>query len=119
MAIILKLGKYLYGFAVAMFGVIHFQSAETIAKEAPGGIIVVYIIGSAMVLSAISIYIGKLDGLACLLLGFLFAILVFPHAIKLDLQNNFIEFFHVVRNIALAGGAFMCANLAKDTSYIK
>jgi uncharacterized membrane protein len=119
MSSILKYGRYLYGFAIAMFGVIHFQSAETIAKEAPGGIVTVYFIGACMILAAISIFIGKLDGLSSFLLGCLFFGLVFPHAINLDLQNNFNEFFHILRNIALAGGAFMCASLAKDSTYLK
>jgi uncharacterized membrane protein len=119
MSSILKYGRYLYAFAIAMFGVIHFQSAETIAKDAPGGQITVYIVGAAMILAAISIFIGKLDGLACFLLGCLFFILVFPHALKLDFLDHFNEFFHILRNIALAGGAFMCASLSKDATYLK
>jgi putative oxidoreductase len=114
---IIRAGRYLYALPMAIFGVMHFLSADQMAGMTPGGIIIVYLTGAALILAAISIFIGKYDKLACLLLGFMLLLFIWPHA--QGMSSNEMELLNVLKNIAMAGGAFMCASLAKDSTYVK
>lgn len=113
---LIKSGRYLYALPLAIFGVIHFVSAEEIGSQAPGGVIMVYVTGLALLLASISIFIGKYDKLASLLLGFLLLLFIFPHA--QGISSNAQELIHILKNVALAGGAFMCAGNARDNSFV-
>jgi uncharacterized membrane protein len=113
---IIKSGRYLYALPMAIFGVMHFISAEEMANSAPGGKIAIYVSGLALILASISIFIGKWDKLACLLLGFLLLLFIFPHAQGLSSNNS--EIINILKNIALSGGAFLCAANARDNSFV-
>jgi putative oxidoreductase len=113
----LRLGKYIFAIPMAVFGVMHILSAEVMATDAPGGIIVVYLTGIGLMAASISIFIGKYDKLACILLGLMLILFIIPHLLKIN--ESPLEIINILKNISLAGGAFMCATIAKDSSYIK
>jgi len=113
---IINLGKYLFAIPMAVFGIMHFLAADDMAAMAPGGKIMVYITGLALILAAVSIIIGKMDKLASFLLGVMLLLFIIPHA--QNLATNDMEMLNILKNLALAGGAFMYAKMAKDNSYI-
>ena len=78
---IIGLGKYIFAIPFFIFGIFHFMNAEQMAGMAPGGSIMVYVSGLTMILAAISIFMGKLDKLACVLLALqLLLYIIFIHA---------------------------------------
>ena len=116
---VMKLGKYLFALPMAFFGVGHFMNAEAMASMAPfGGTIVVYITGLALLAAAVSIIIGKMDKLACLLLGvflLLTALLIWLPGMQDGDQTGMTMF---MKDIALAGAAWGFGMSAKDNSVI-
>lgn len=113
---IIGLGKYLYAIPMAVFGIMHFMAANDMAAMAPGGVIMVYITGLALILASVSIVIGKYDKLASVLLGIMLLLFILPHA--QNLASNEMEMINILKNIALAGGAFLYASMAKDNTYV-
>ncbi len=113
---IIGLGKYLFAVPFAIFGIMHFIAADGMAAMAPGGKIMVYITGAAHLAAAISIFIGKLDKLASVLLAVMLLLFIIPHA--QNMAENEAELFNILKNIALAGGALLYASQAKDDSVI-
>ena len=113
---IIGLGKWMLAIPMLAFGVMHFMNADKMAAMAPGGSIMVYVAGLALVLAAIAIIIGKYDKLAAFLLGILLLLFIIPHA--QNLSANEMEMGNILKNIALAGGAFLYASMAKDNSVI-
>ncbi|HHM21277.1 MAG TPA: DoxX family protein [Bacteroidetes bacterium] len=115
---LLGLGKYLFAIPFAVFGIMHLMSASEMAAMAPfGGEIIVYITGIAHIAAAVSILIGKWDKLATTLLGVMLLLFIIPHAQALS--ENPMEMGNILKNIALAGGAWMYAlHVSKDKSVI-
>ena len=114
---ILNLGKYLFAVPYALFGIFHFMGAEQMAAMAPGGKFMVYFTGLAHILAAVSIIIGKYDKLASALLGVMLLLFIIPHA--QNMSNDESEMFNILKNLALAGGAWVYASsMAKDNSII-
>jgi putative oxidoreductase len=110
-------GKYLFAVPMVVFGIMHFMAAKDMAAMAPGGVFMVYLTGIALIAAGISIILGKLDKLASCLLGIMLLLFILPHA--QNLASNEMEMINILKNIALAGGAFMYASIAKDSTYIK
>ena len=114
---ILGLGKWMFVLPMAIFGIMHFMAADDMAAMAPGGTIMVYITGLALILAAVSIGMGKLDKLAAALLGVMLLLFIIPHAQMLADDEG--QMANILKNLALAGGAFMYAStMAKDDSII-
>jgi uncharacterized membrane protein len=113
---IIGLGKYLFAIPMAVFGIMHFMAAGDMAAMAPGGVGMVYFTGVALIAAAVSIIIGKFDKLASVLLGIMLLLFIIPHA--KNLSTNDMEMINILKNIALAGGAFMYASMAKDNTYV-
>lgn len=113
---IIGLGKYLFAVPMIIFGIIHFSSANDMAGMAPGGAIMVYVSGAALLLAGISIVIGKMDKLASVLLALLLLLFIIPHA--QGLSENPLEMSNILKNLALAGGALAYAAAANDNSVI-
>lgn len=113
---IIGLGKWLFSVPMLIFGVMHFMAADDMAPMAPGGKIMVYITGLALVLAAISIFVGKMDKLASVLLALMLLLFIIPHA--QGLSDNPMEMGNILKNIAMAGGALMYASMARDNSVI-
>lgn len=116
---LLKLGRYLFAIPMAVFGVNHFTDASTMAGYAPfGGEIIIYITGLTLILAAISLIIGKYDKLAAFLLGIfllLTALTVWLPAIMNGAGEQMPNF---LKDLALAGGAWGYALMAKDDAVI-
>ena len=118
---ILSAGKWMYAIPMLVFGIFHFMGAKDMAAMAPfGGEIMVYITGAALVAAAVSIFIGKMDKLAAVLLGvFLLLTAFLVHAPGLSDASNQMAMPSLLKDFALAGGAFMYAkHVAKDNAVI-
>ncbi len=117
---IIGLGKYIFAIPFLVFGIFHFMNADAMAGMAPGGVIMVYVSGLTMILAAISIFIGKLDKLACVLLAVqLLLYILFIHAPGLSNEESMqMSMSALLKDLALLGAALMCASLAKDNSVI-
>ena len=114
---ILGLGKWLLIVPTLIFGAFHFMSADQMAGMAPGGKMMVYFTGICLVLAAISMAIGKMDKLAATLLGVLMILFIIPHA--QNLAENQMEMGNILKNLYMAGGAFLyAARFASDDSVI-
>lgn len=114
---LISFGKYLFIIPMAVFGIIHFTAADQMAGMAPGGAIMVYITGVLLLASVVSVFMGKFDKLATTLLGIMLLLFIIPHAQALSASPG--ELSNILKNISLAGGAFMYASaFSKDNSYI-
>lgn len=113
---ILKLGRYLFAIPIAIFGVFHFMNADAMSGMVPlpGGVVWVYLTGVALILAAVSIIIRKHDRLASFLLGIM--LLIFALSIHLPsvMDGNESSMPNLLKDIALAGGAFAYGMLAGD-----
>jgi len=124
MNVIIGLGRYLFGAVIAMFGVTHFMNADAMSELVPlsGGLILVYLAGAGFVLSAISIFIGKYDKLACVLLAVqllvFVAMLHIPQAMSSDQIAATGGMINALKDIGLSGAALMAAAQARDSSVI-
>ena len=95
------------------FGILHFMNASAMNAMAPfGGSSMVYITGLVL-LEAIAI--RKYDKLAAFLLGILLILFIIPHV--QILADDEMQMENILKNIAMAGGAFMySSSLATDDS---
>jgi uncharacterized membrane protein YphA (DoxX/SURF4 family) len=123
MGSIINLGKYIFAIPFLVFGVFHFMNAEAMSAMAPGGVIMVYISGAALIAAAISIFIGKLDKLACLLLALLLLIFIFTIHVPgmmnaADDMAMQMSMSGLLKDFALAGGALLAAKTAKDNAIV-
>jgi putative oxidoreductase len=111
------LGKYLFALPMALFGAFHFMKADAMAGMAPfGGVVMIYLVGLCLILFAVSVFIGKYDKLAAVLLALLMIIFIITihrsAAMAGDMTN-------LLKDLAIAGGALMYAGgYAKDSSVI-
>lgn len=121
---VLKLGKYLLAVIVLVFGVMHLMNSSGMAGMAPfGGAAMVIVAGIGLILAAVAIFIGKYDKLACVLLAvelLLFAFLIHLPGLMnaADEMSKAVSMGSFLKDIGLAGGALMAAQLAKDNSVI-
>lgn len=114
---VIKYGKYLFIIPMAVFGILHFTAANDMAGMAPGGVWMVYFTGVALIASVVSVFLGKLDKLATTLLGVMLLLFIIPHAQMM--ANDPGQLANILKNIALAGGAFMYASsYATDKTYV-
>ena len=119
------LGKYLFALPFLGFGAGHFMNADAMAGMAPGGKVMVYVTGIALVLAAISMLIGKMDKLATALLGLMLLLFAFMlhmpgmmdgEAAEMAKQAAMSNF---MKDVALAGAAWMySSSIAKDNAII-
>ena len=113
---ILNAGKWLYAVPFLIFGIFHFTSLEIMAGMAPfGGKAVIILTGLALIAAAVSMFIGKMDKLATMLLAVMLilfvAIIHFPSG--QDGMTN------ALKDLALAGAALMYAkHVAKDNAVV-
>jgi len=114
------LGKYVFAIPMLIFGIFHFMGAEDMAGMAPfGGVAMIYITGICLTLASLSIFLGKYDKLATVLLAvmlFLFAFILWFSGFTAQEQPAATMF---LKDIGLAGAALMYAHSsAKDNSII-
>ena len=112
---IIRLSKYLFGVPFLVFGILHFMNAGEMAPMAFGLSALVYLTGVALVASSVSIFIGKYDKLATVLL----AVMLLVFAFAVHAPNGASQFGDVLKNISLAGGALMYAGgFSRDKALI-
>jgi hypothetical protein len=58
-----------------------------------------------------------MDKLASTLLGIMLLLFIIPHA--QNMANDQMELGNILKNIVMAGGAFLYASSAKDDAYVK
>ena len=70
--------RYLFGVPFIVFGIFHFTSAGAMAGMIPGwlpgGVFWVYLTGLGLILAPVSLFMGKKDKLAMLLLALMLVI---------------------------------------------
>src|SRR5690606_24263956 len=102
MSAIYNLGRYLYDLPFAVFGIGHFMNAEMMAGMAPGGTVMVYITGLALIAASVSMLIGKFDKLAATLLAVMLLLFVFIIHLKSAMAGDMSQ---LLKDVALAGAA--------------
>lgn len=119
---LINLGKYLFALPLLVFGLMHYMSADQMAGMAPGGAIMVYFTGTCLLAGSISIMIGKYDKLASILMALLLLLFLIPHVQGMmsatDEGTKAMQLINILKNISMAGGALVCATLAKDNRYV-
>jgi uncharacterized membrane protein YphA (DoxX/SURF4 family) len=113
----INLGKYLFALPMAVFGLLHFIHADAMAGMAPfGGTIMIYLVGLCLILFAVSVFLGKYDKLAAVLLSILmifFIVFIHRAAAMTGDMGGFLK------DLSIAGGALMYAgSYSKDSSII-
>ena len=109
-------GRYLYALPMAVFGALHFMSANMMAGmvPVPGGVVWVYITGLALIAAAVAILTGKQAVLACQLLGVMLLIFaVSIHLLSL-LGGDMNAMSNLLKDTALAGGAWVLAGVLRE-----
>lgn len=119
---VINLGKYLFALPLLIFGLMHYMSADQMAGMAPGGAIMVYFTGTCLLAGSIAIMIGKYDKLASILMALLLLLFLIPHVQGMmsatDEGTKAMQLINILKNISMAGGALVCATLAKDSRYV-
>ncbi len=119
---VINLGKYLFAVPLLVFGLMHYMSADQMAGMAPGGAIMVYFTGTCLLAGSIAIMIGKYDKLASILMALLLLLFLIPHVQGMmsatDEGTKAMQLINILKNISMAGGALVCATLAKDNRYV-
>lgn len=114
------IGRVLFALPFLIFGLIHFMNAQGMAgivpSWLPGGIIWIYLTGIIHLLAAIALLIQKYTRLACLLLGLMLLIFVLTVHLPAGLGGDQMAVSQVLKDAALAGGAFVLASLYPATT---
>jgi putative oxidoreductase len=108
------LARILYALPFGVFGVLHFvkssQMVFVVPSFMPIKMLWVYLTGAAMILACISILIGKMARLACLLLALMLIIFV----VLVHLPNMPAQMSGLLKDISLAGAALFLAGTFKE-----
>ena len=112
------IGRYLFIIPMAIFGLFHFMGAKDMAGMVPGwmpgGIIWVYITGAALILAVVAFFMKKKAKLAMTLLGVMLLIFVLFIHLPGVMGGNQMSMPSLLKDIALAGGAFILSGLVED-----
>lgn len=107
--IVSRIAIYLLAVILILFGILHYENAHAlvvyIPSAVPGGIIWVYLVGTAFILVGISFLTNKMVKTA----GYLLAILLFIFIIIIHIPNYLEAGNEEMRNMALV-------SLLKDTA---
>ena len=114
------LGKYIFAIPMLVFGLFHFMNADAMAGMAPfGGAIIVYLTGACLIAFALSVFIGKYDKLAAILLAIFLLLTMLMIFLKEVSANDQTATTMFLKDLGLVGGALMYAHgFAKDNSII-
>lgn len=113
-----KIGRLLFIIPMAVFGLFHFMGANDmkgmVPSWLPGGVVWVYLTGLALILAVVAYFINKKAKLAMTLLGFMLLGFVVLLHIPGHLDGNQMSMPMILKDLALAGGAFMLSGMVKD-----
>lgn len=121
-----KIGRYLFAIPFAVFGILHFMNAGSMAGMVPlpGGVFWIYLTGIALIAAAISFVIQKKVQLAGILLGIMLIIFVLaihlPGTIGADTpQAMQMSMTSLLKDLALAAASFYIAGTySSDDSFV-
>lgn len=107
------IGRILYGLPMIVFGIFHFvmraAMASMVPSYVPGGDVWVYITGAGLILAGLAIITHRMMGLAGLLLGIMLLSFVFTIHLPALIGGDQNAMTMVLKDLALAGGAFYLA----------
>jgi putative oxidoreductase len=122
----LSLGRWLYAIPLAIYGLMHFMYAESLAPMVvpdymPARIFWVYLAGVALIVVSASILIGRYDKMATLLLAIFLLLIVLlvhgPSSLNYDQTQATVP--HLLKDLMLAGAAMLYASgFAKDKTWV-
>lgn len=117
------IGKYLFGIAFIIFGILYLVNAEAMTVLLPltGGVVWVYVSGLVMLFAGVAVLIGRKDAVATFLLGTLFLIYVFFIHLPDIVSSNFTDTMaahQFLKDLAIAGAALVYSrSAAKDRTW--
>ena len=122
MPTIKKWGKWLFTLPFAVFGFLHFGPLAFSLPYVPGWLPApafwVYFTGACLIAFSISAAVGRLDGLASLLLAVLMLTFVLTIHVPKALAGDFLGIIATARDTGMAGAALLYATtMAKDLRY--
>lgn len=116
-----QIARYLFAIPFIVFGILQFMNGPEMAKNIlpdwPAGTFFVYLAGAALVGAGLSMILRKYEKLATFLLGLMLLIFVFTLHLPafLGAQEEMAKQFamtSMLKDVALAGGAFMASRLS-------
>lgn len=117
-----KISRYLFAVPFVVFGLFHLMGADNMAGMVPipGGAFWVYLTGLAMIAAGVSFIIKKMDywagiGLGALLLIYVLSIHVPAMMNAADEMAGQMAMGSILKDLALAGAAFMMADGGSKT----
>ncbi|WKV11382.1 DoxX family protein [Marivirga harenae] len=118
MNLIANIGRFLFAIPMVIFGVFHFVNTRSfqnvVPSFIPGQTFWVYLTGAALIAAGISILIKKQIQLVSNLLAIMLLIFaVFVH-LPLAIDGDQLAASSLLKDVALAGGAFILGNYFKD-----
>lgn len=112
------IGKYLFIIPMAVFGLFHFMGANDMAAMVPswlpGGVLWVYLTGVGLIAAVAAFFMNKKAKLAMTLLGVMLLSFVFLIHLPGLMGGNESSMPMILKDTALAGGAFILSGMAKD-----
>lgn len=120
MQAITGMGKYIYAIPIMIFGVFHFMGANDMAGMAPfGGAATIYLTGVCLLAFGISVFIGKYDKLAGVLMAIMLLLFAFILHLPGFLAQEQPAASMFLKDLSMAGAALMYSHhVAKDNSII-
>ena len=112
-SVLKNVGRWLFGLPLVVFGLFHFMNAGQMSGMVPGfipgGAFWVYLTGLALILAAISIFMGKMTKLAGQLLALMLLIFVLTIHLPGALEGSQSSVSSMLKDLAMAGGALLAA----------
>jgi putative oxidoreductase len=108
------LGRFIYAIPFGIIGVFHFMYATHLAATLKGWPIadgLVYIVGLALILAAVSIIINVKARLACLLLALLLLIFILALHLPGVIKGNQMAMMSLLKDTALMGAAISYSSI--------
>jgi putative oxidoreductase len=121
MGTITGLGRYLFAIPLAIFGINHLMNAGGMAGMVPipGGSIWIYLSGIGMIAAAVSIFTGKMDKLAMVLVAAMMLVFICCIHLRGAMSGDMMSTIGTLKDLMIAGGALMYAHtMARDNSII-
>lgn len=118
MNLVPTIGRYLFAIPMIIFGVFHFVNTRTLQNVVPsfvpGQTFWVYLTGAALIAAGISILIKKQIQLISNLLAIMLLIFALFVHLPLALEGDQLAASSMLKDTALAGGAFILGYFFKD-----
>ncbi len=110
------IGRIMFAIPMLVFGIFHFGNADAMAGMVPipGGVIWIYLTGTALIAAAVSMFINKKMKLATFLLGIMLLIFVLSMHLPGVIGGNESSMPMLLKDFALAGGAFVISGNSSD-----